>query len=108
MTTETTTLETQPLSGSSRYTFAGEIFKQPFEIESTDGCFLITPSGRRILDAAGGAIVVNIGHGRREVAEAYARGVEQATFVVPPFATPSRVRLVDRLLDRWLTAIGCM
>ena len=29
--------------------------------------------GQAILDAAGGAIVANIGHGRREVAEAYAR-----------------------------------
>ena len=99
-----TTPETQPPSTASRYTFAGEIFKQPFEIERTEGCFLITPNGRRILDAAGGAIVVNIGHGRREVAEAYAEGVEEATFVVPPFATRSRVRLVDRLLDRWLPA----
>lgn len=86
---------------AARYTFAGELLKQPFQIESTEGCYLITPEGRRILDAAGGAIVANIGHGRREVAQAYAEGVEKATFVVPPFATESRVRLVERLLDRW-------
>jgi adenosylmethionine-8-amino-7-oxononanoate aminotransferase len=30
-----------------------------------DGCVLHTADGRRILDAAGGAIVVNIGHGRQ-------------------------------------------
>jgi adenosylmethionine-8-amino-7-oxononanoate aminotransferase len=50
-----------------RYTFAGEIFKKPFEIERTEGVYLFTPDGRAILDAAGGALVVNIGHGRREV-----------------------------------------
>ncbi len=35
-----------------------------------DGVWLKTADGRRILDAAGGAIVANIGHGRREVADA--------------------------------------
>ena len=74
----------------------------PLQIASADGCYLITPDGRRILDAAGGAIVVNIGHGRREVAEAAARALEEVSYVVPPFATESRVRLVERLLDRWV------
>ena len=41
----------------------------PFAVERAEGAYLITPDGRRILDAAGGAIVANIGHGRREVAE---------------------------------------
>ena len=52
-------------SPAQRYTFAGEIFKKPFEIERTEGVYLFTPDGTAILDAAGGAIVVNIGHGRR-------------------------------------------
>ena len=53
----------------------------------TEGCYLITPDGRRVLDAAGGAIVVNIGHGRREVAEVYAQAAQEVTYVVPPFVT---------------------
>jgi adenosylmethionine-8-amino-7-oxononanoate aminotransferase len=74
----------------------------PVIIERTEGVYLITPDGRKILDAAGGAIVAGIGHGRRQVAEAYARALSDATFVVPPFATKSRVRLVQRLRERWL------
>ncbi|HUI25117.1 MAG TPA: aspartate aminotransferase family protein [Candidatus Kryptonia bacterium] len=74
----------------------------PFPIARSEGAYLFTPDGRRILDAAGGAIVVNIGHGRREVADAYARAVAELSYVVPPFATESRVRLVERLRERWL------
>ena len=61
--------------------------------------FIGPPDGRRILDAAGGAILVNVGHGRREVAEAYAQAAAEATYVVPPFATESRVRLMERLRE---------
>ena len=42
-------------------------------IERAEGCWLYAPDGRRILDAAGGAIVTNVGHGRAEVGEAMAR-----------------------------------
>jgi len=38
-----------------------------------EGAWLIADDGRRILDAAGGAIVTNIGHGRGEVMDAIAR-----------------------------------
>ena len=73
-----------------------------FDVERAEGAYLITPDGRRILDAAGGAIVANIGHGRREVAEAVARALEDLTYVVPPFSTPQRTRLVERLVEKWL------
>ena len=72
------------------------------EIERAEGVWLYTPDGGRILDAAGGAIVANIGHGRREVAEAFARGLEEVSYVVPPFRTASRAALIDRLLETWL------
>jgi adenosylmethionine-8-amino-7-oxononanoate aminotransferase len=71
-------------------------------VERAEGAYLITPDGRRILDAAGGAIVANIGHGRREVAEVVAQALEDLTYVVPPFSTPQRTRLVERLVDSWL------
>ena len=76
--------------------------KAPLEVAATEGCYLITSCGRRILDAAGGAIVSNIGHGRREVAEAYARAAAQTDYVVPPFVTPARAELVHRMRTRWL------
>jgi len=84
------------------YPFISHPGALPVVIERTESVYLITPDGRQILDAAGGAIVANIGHGRREVAEAYARALSDATFVVPPFATESRIRLVQRLRERWL------
>lgn len=75
---------------------------RPLVISHSEGAYLYRPDGRRILDAAGGAIVVNIGHGRREVAEAYAKAAGDLAYVVPTFATESRVRLIERLREHWL------
>src|SRR3989442_13614997 len=74
----------------------------PFTEERAEGANLITPEGRRILDAAGGAIVVNIGHGRREDAEGAAQALERLTYVVPTFATEAKAHLVERLTGRAL------
>ena len=42
---------------------------QPTRIVEAHGVELVLEDDRRILDAAGGAIVANIGHGRPEVAD---------------------------------------
>lgn len=86
------------------YPFVSAPGSVPFVIARTEGVYLFTADGQRVLDAAGGAVVVNIGHGRREVGEAFARASTETTFVVPPFATESRVRLVERLRRNWLPA----
>src|SRR5215469_9285555 len=67
-----------------------------------EGAWLICDDGRRILDAAGGAIVTNIGHGRGEVMDAIARASAGSSFVVPPWRTPEREALVERLRRDWL------
>jgi len=67
-----------------------------------DGCWLIADDGRRILDAAGGAIVVNIGHGRREVAEAVRGALDGGAYVIPLWSTPTRLALRDELVEHWL------
>jgi adenosylmethionine-8-amino-7-oxononanoate aminotransferase len=67
-----------------------------------EGSYLVTADGRRILDAAGGAIVVNIGHGRTEVADAVAGAMRELGYVMPLWTTPNRLKLVDRLVQRWL------
>jgi adenosylmethionine-8-amino-7-oxononanoate aminotransferase len=82
--------------------FAFSPHSVPFAIERTEGAYLYTPEGEAILDAAGGAIVGNIGYGRAEVAEAVSQALQQNTYVVPPFATPERIRLVERLAEHWL------
>lgn len=73
-------------------------------IVRAEGAYLERADGRRILDAAGGAIVVNVGHGRACVAEAVAEATATATYVVPPWLTPSRAALVERLRADWLPA----
>ena len=85
-----------------RFSFAAKEGSTPLRIARSEGVWLYTDEGKQILDASGGAIVVSIGHGRREVAEAYAREAERAAYLIPPFATESRVRLVERLVDTWL------
>ena len=56
---------------------AGRVFPRVFGrtlpvVERGDGATLYAADGRSYLDAAGGAIVVNVGHGRRSVADAMA------------------------------------
>ncbi len=71
-------------------------------IERTDGVWLYTDDGRRILDGGSGAVVTNIGHGRPEVIEAATRALSSVDYVVPLWATPSRVALVEELTAHWL------
>lgn len=67
-----------------------------------DGAWLIADDGRRILDAAGGAIVANVGHGRAEIAEALAKSSVSPSYVVPIWRTPQREALAERLRKDWL------
>ena len=46
-----------------------------------EGVWVYDGEGRKYLDASGGPICVNIGHGREEVAEAMARPVRNADYV---------------------------
>ncbi len=71
-------------------------------IERAEGVYLYNNEGRQILDAAGGAIVANVGHGRERVAEAVARATRDYSYVVPPWLTPSREAMVKELGDHWL------
>lgn len=75
--------------------------RQPV-IERADGMYLYTDDGRTLLDAAGGAIVANIGWGNARVAEQVARTTRDCTYVVPPWITPSRAALVRALETHWL------
>jgi adenosylmethionine-8-amino-7-oxononanoate aminotransferase len=86
----------------SRFNFVPSSHGPPLSIARAQGAWLETTEGRRILDAAGGAIMVNVGHGRREVIDAMARTLERVTYAVPVFATEERERLVERLIERWL------
>lgn len=71
-------------------------------IVRSDGCYLYQDDGKRILDACGGAIVTNIGHGRKEVADVVAKATLNTGYVVPPWLTPERGAMVERLKRDWL------
>jgi adenosylmethionine-8-amino-7-oxononanoate aminotransferase len=62
------------------------VFHRPLgrEMRSVDhgsGALLWDDEGRRYIDGSGGAVVVNIGHGRVEVASAMARQASRAAYV---------------------------
>ena len=79
------------------------VFDQ-MQVVRAKGAYLYTHSGQKILDASAGAVVGNIGWGREEVAEAAAEALSRLTYALPPFATPERLSLVNRLRDHWLPA----
>ena len=74
----------------------------PLYITGGEGSHLHTGDGRRILDAGGGAVVANIGHGRPEPAAAAAEALAQGAYTVPLWATEPRLRLIERLRASWL------
>lgn len=74
----------------------------PLVIERAEGSWLITDSGHQILDAGGGAIVTNVGHGRASVVEAAQQALSAIGYVVPLWATENRVALVEELVEHWL------
>ncbi len=64
-----------------------------------EGCFIITADGRRYLDAAGGAAVVNIGHGVESVAHAMAEQAARLAYVhSSQFESAPAAELTRRLL----------
>jgi adenosylmethionine-8-amino-7-oxononanoate aminotransferase len=84
-----------------RYTFTAQAPDPPTIVRS-EGVRLYTADGRSIIDAAGGAVVNNVGHGRREVADAVATAMRQLDYVVPIWPTPNRLALADVLVEKWL------
>jgi adenosylmethionine-8-amino-7-oxononanoate aminotransferase len=62
------------------------------------GCYLYSTDGRRILDAAGGAAVVSIGHGVAEIAQAMAEQAERIAFAhTSQWHTEVAEQLAERL-----------
>ena len=76
----------------------------PLQVARAEGAYLYTPEGRSILDAAGGAIVANIGYGQEEIAEVAAETLKDIGYILPIWATPQKVALLARLRESWLPA----
>ena len=97
------TASPSPTDDFGRYSFVPPAAGAPSfpTIVAGDGCYLVTSTGRRILDGAAGAIVGNIGWGRTEVATAAAAAMPMG-YVVPLWPTPSRLALIEELVEHWL------
>jgi adenosylmethionine-8-amino-7-oxononanoate aminotransferase len=66
-----------------------------------EGCWLEDESGKRYLDASGGAFVANIGHGVTEIGAAMARQASRVAYVNGTAFTNEAVEgLADRLVRR--------
>ncbi len=67
-------------------------------IERGEGPYVFDSHGRRYLDGLSGLFVVQLGHGRRELAEAARRQAETlAYFPLWSYAHPASIELADRL-----------
>jgi adenosylmethionine-8-amino-7-oxononanoate aminotransferase len=63
-----------------------------------DGAYIWDDKGRKYFDGLSGLFVVQVGHGRKELAEAAAKQAEQlAFFPLWSYATPPAIELAERL-----------
>ena len=66
-----------------------------------EGITLVDDTGRRYIDAAGGAIVVNAGHGVQAIAQAIAEQAAQVAYVhAEKFTTPVLEAYAAALAER--------
>src|SRR5581483_5745763 len=63
---------------------------EPIAIERAEGPWLYARDGRKILDAGAGAVVVNIGQGREEIADIARRTIARLDYVLPKW-TPAGI-----------------
>ena len=72
-----------------------------------EGVWIEDAAGKRYLDASGGAIVVNVGHGRREITDAVADQISACYYAHPTmFTTPAVERLAETLSGHAPEGIG--
>lgn len=82
----------------SRHVFPRVMERRLATAANSRGVWIEDDQGRRFLDASGGAIVVNVGHGRREIAQAVFDQLLQCHYVHPTmFDTAPVARLAAAL-----------
>jgi adenosylmethionine-8-amino-7-oxononanoate aminotransferase len=69
----------------------------PLHIERAEGAYLYTKDGHKLLDAGSGAVVVNVGQGREELANIAAETIRKLNYIVPVWVSDEREKLVKRL-----------
>jgi adenosylmethionine-8-amino-7-oxononanoate aminotransferase len=69
-------------------------------IERSEGVYLHTADGQKLIDASCGPMAAGIGHGRAEVAEAAAESIKKVSYILPVFASEARIELTKRIKAR--------
>ena len=72
---------------------------RPKHIVRAEGCFMINEDGDRILDATAGLWCVNVGHGRKELAEVAKAQMEKLAYVIPVMTSDPAVELSAKMLE---------
>jgi len=74
-------------------------FKKEYPvIDTADGVYLYDVKGKKYLDACGGALVVNIGHGVPEVIDAMVKQAERVSFAYTAiFNSEAQIQLAGRI-----------
>jgi len=70
----------------------------PKHIVKAEGCFMINEDGGRILDGTAGLWCVNVGHGRKELAEVAKVQMEKLAYVIPVMTSDPAVELSAKML----------
>ena len=87
-----------PWAGSSSASSGAEL---PVAARA-EGCTIWDADGRAYLDAAGGAIVVNVGHGRQSIVDAMERQARAFTYVHGTTFTSEPLEAYARAVGRYL------
>ena len=72
---------------------------RPKHIVKGEGCFMINEEGNRILDATAGLWCVNVGHGRKALAEVASEQMEKLAYVIPVMTSAPAVELSGTMLE---------
>ncbi len=70
---------------------------KPLDVVKTEGVYLYTRDGQKMLDFSSQLMNVNIGHGNPKVREAVFKQMSEVAFVAPSIATEVRAKLGKRL-----------
>jgi putrescine aminotransferase len=79
-------------------------------IRSASGCHVVDESGRRLLDGLAGLWCVNVGYGRREIADAIHRQILELSFYPSFFnsTTEPTILLAEKLAEKTPAGLGRM
>lgn len=72
---------------------------KPMHVVDAEGCYFTDAAGKRYLDFSSQLMCVNLGHKNPKVVESIAQQARELSYIMPGYATTSRARLSQQLLE---------